>query len=287
MKNLNIVSFNLRLPAEIDGDNYFFNRLPLIVKTIRRRMPDIIGVQEATDASREALAKELPEYTLVGSGRNPDRHGEGVAFLFRKDKFELSDLCCRWLSNTPFTPGSRYEDSDQSPCPRFMLSALFVPKDTEIPAFRIYNLHTDHVGAEARMRASRDLLEAIRRDNENYAAPFLALGDFNEAVAEEAVGNDENVVAALGDVGNGHFHRAGAGAGKGEGNAAAVIQGAKVINKALVIGNKAGVTEGLHRAAHFLADGLHHGSGAGYHNENIFIHNLPPKNIFIGRITKP
>jgi len=179
MKNLNIVSFNLRLPAEIDGDNYFFNRLPLIVKTIRRRMPDIIGVQEATDASREALAKELPEYTLVGSGRNPDRHGEGVAFLFRKDKFELSDLCCRWLSNTPFTPGSRYEDSDQSPCPRFMLSALFVPKDTEIPAFRIYNLHTDHVGAEARMRASRDLLEAIRRDNENYAAPFLALGDFN------------------------------------------------------------------------------------------------------------
>lgn len=179
MKKLSIVSFNMRLPAEMDGENYFFNRLPLIKKTVEARKPDLIGLQEVTDASRDALAKALPDYTLVGTGRNPDRHGEGVAFLYRKDTLELCEMSCRWLSSKPFTPGTRYEDSDQSPCPRFMLTALFVPKDASVSPFRVYNLHTDHVGAEARLLASRDLLAAIESDNTLSPLPCVALGDFN------------------------------------------------------------------------------------------------------------
>lgn len=179
MKNLSIVSYNMRFPCEADGENYFFNRLPLIKKTILQRMPDIIGAQEVTDESRAALIKELPEYTVVGAGRNADRHGETVAFLFRKDKFELAELSNRWLSDTPFTPGSRYENSDQSPCPRVLLTALFVPTDPEMKPFRVYNMHTDHVGAQARVRASEDLLAAIERDNAACPMPFIVLGDLN------------------------------------------------------------------------------------------------------------
>ncbi len=179
MKNLSVVSFNMRLPAEIDGENYFFNRLPLIKETVLKRMPDIIGMQEVTDDSRDALEKALPSYTLVGTGRNPDRHGEGVAFLYRKDKFELCEMSCRWLSTEPMKPGSRYEGSDQSFCPRVMLTALFVPKDTEMSPFRVYNLHTDHVGAQARYLASKDLLAAIERDFAASPLPAIALGDFN------------------------------------------------------------------------------------------------------------
>ena len=179
MKKLSIVSFNMRFPNEKDGENYFFNRLPLIKKTIEARTPDLIGLQEVTDASRDALAKALPDYTIVGAGRNPDRHGEGVAFLYRKDTLELCEMSCRWLSSEPFTPGTRYGDSDQSPCPRVMLTALFVPKDASVSPFRVYNLHTDHVGAEARLLASRDLLAAIERDNALSPLPCVALGDLN------------------------------------------------------------------------------------------------------------
>ncbi len=179
MKKLSIVTFNMRLPEKSDGENYFFNRLPLITETILKRMPDVIALQEVTDEARDALERALPAYTMLGAGRYADRHGEGVAFLYRKEKLELCEMSCRWLSTEPFTPGSRYEGSDQSDCPRVMLTALFVPKDKDISPFRIYNLHTDHAGAEARVLASRDLLEAIARDNAASSLPCIALGDLN------------------------------------------------------------------------------------------------------------
>ncbi len=179
MKKLSIVTFNMRLPAKSDGENYFFNRLSLITETILKRMPDVIALQEVTDESRDALERALPAYTMLGTGRNADRHGEGVAFLYRKERLELCEMSCRWLSSDPFTPGTRYEGSDQSGCPRVMLTALFVPKDPEISPFRVYNLHTDHVGAEARVLASKDLLAAIERDSAAASLPFIVLGDLN------------------------------------------------------------------------------------------------------------
>ena len=181
MKELSIVTFNMRFPCEADGENYYTHRIPFIKEAIEKRMPDVIAAQEVTDEFRLALIKALPDYTVVGAGRMPDRHGEGVAFLFRKDKLELSDLRTEWLSDTPAVPGSRYEESDQSYVPRVMLSATFVPYDTEMPAFRVYNQHTDHVGKEARYLSSKALLSAIKKDFEASPLPFVAVGDLNAA----------------------------------------------------------------------------------------------------------
>ena len=179
MKQISIVTFNMRYPNENDGENYFLSRIPLIKEVIEKRRPDVIAAQEITDEFRLALVKALPDYTVLGAGRMPDRHGEGVGFLFRKDALQLCDLRTNWLSDTPTVPGSRYKESDQSYIPRVMATATFVPFDTELPSFRVYNLHTDHVGKEARYLSSKALLAAIERDTEASALPYIAVGDLN------------------------------------------------------------------------------------------------------------
>lgn len=179
MKHLSIVTFNMRFPNKNDGENYYINRVPFIKEVIEKRRPDVIAAQEITDEFRLALLRALPDYTVVGAGRMPDRRGEGVGFLFCKDTLQLSELRTEWLSDTPGVPGSRFEKSDQSYVPRVMGVATFVPFDMETPAFRVYNLHTDHVGKESRLLASKALLEAIRADRERDPLPFVALGDMN------------------------------------------------------------------------------------------------------------
>ena len=179
MKQYSIVTFNMRFPNEADGENYYLYRVPFIKEVVEKRRPDVIACQEVTDEFRLALVKALPDYTVVGAGRMPDRHGEGVAFLFRKDSLELSELRTEWLSDTPATPGSRYEGSDQSYVPRVMAVATFLPFEEGGQAFRVYNLHTDHVGKEARLLSSKALLASIEKDRAQNPLPFVALGDLN------------------------------------------------------------------------------------------------------------
>ena len=179
MKPLSVVSFNFRFPCENDGKNYFFKRLPMIAQAIEERKPDLIGAQELTDASRAALVAALDGYALVGGGRNADRHGEGVALLYRTDRFSIEELDTVWLSDTPHLPGSRYEGADQSPCPRVLLSALLVPHEEEMSPFRVYVAHTDHVGARARVLASHDMLARIGADAARERMPYILMGDLN------------------------------------------------------------------------------------------------------------
>lgn len=203
MEAIRIVSYNLRCPSQDDGENFFLNRMPLIEETIKKRMPDIIGVQEATDLSRESLANALPEYVVVGGGRDVNRHGEGVAFLYRKDKFELTDLSTVWLSETPDVPGSYYENSDQSHCPRVLMSALFLPKDPSLSPFRVYNMHTDHQGARARLRAVEAMLSLAAKDNERAPLPQIFLGDFNaepDSAEMQPLMQNENYIDVTRDI---------------------------------------------------------------------------------------
>lgn len=179
--SLKIVTFNLRLALTEDGENCFFNRLPLIVAKIQKEKPDVIGTQETTDAMRQALLAALPEYSVAGAGRNTDRHGEGTPIFYRHERLAVSDLSTVWLSSTPHIPGTRYENSDQSYCPRVLVTATFVPNDPAMLPFRVYNLHTDHEGAKAREYASRDLLAAIREDTARDPLPFAVMGDLNAA----------------------------------------------------------------------------------------------------------
>ena len=61
-----VMSFNLRLPNQGDGINYWDHRRPLVASTIRYHEPDIIGVQEAFRRQLDEMMTDMPEYTWFG-----------------------------------------------------------------------------------------------------------------------------------------------------------------------------------------------------------------------------
>ena len=44
---IKVCTFNLRVIADVDGNNIFYNRKGRIADTIKEHSPDIIGFQEA------------------------------------------------------------------------------------------------------------------------------------------------------------------------------------------------------------------------------------------------
>lgn len=182
--HLTIVTFNLRMDNRSDGENFFFNRSPFILSTIIEQKPDLICFQEATPRILEWLRANLYEYTVVGTGRDRDLSDEANPIAFRKDKFELFTLDQFWLSPTPHTPGSRYEE--QSICPRICMSALLRFK-SDSSLVRVYNTHLDHVSEKARALGMKSVLEKISADSAAYDAPVLLCGDMNATPNEQCM----------------------------------------------------------------------------------------------------
>ena len=59
MAKLKVMSFNLRVEAQIDGINNLINRKGKILDVIATEAPDLIGFQEARDGTRAWLRDTL------------------------------------------------------------------------------------------------------------------------------------------------------------------------------------------------------------------------------------
>lgn len=81
-----------------------------------------------------------------------------------------------WLSETPFVPGSRYQE--QSECPRVCTEVVLEDLE-EKKVFRLMNVHLDHLGAEARRLGLNQMLKKIEEELLLPDAPVLLAGDFN------------------------------------------------------------------------------------------------------------
>ncbi|MGM9637881.1 MAG: endonuclease/exonuclease/phosphatase family protein [Eubacteriales bacterium] len=172
------VTFNLRVATHHDRQNFFFNRTPLILKTIRKENPDILCFQEANDRMLEWLKVNLTEYTVVGTGRDSNLTGEANPIAFRKGMFSLFSLDQFWLSPTPDVPGSRYEE--QSDCPRIcMVATLKYQEGSEKRLMRVYNTHLDHISQQARLLGMDSILKRIGSDYDRMHLPLILTGDFN------------------------------------------------------------------------------------------------------------
>ncbi len=169
---IKVFSFNLRIISENDGINIFYNRKEGIIEAITAHAPHLIGFQEANDCMRDFLRDNLNDYTLIGCGRNSDYRGEGTPLAFRNDKFQLIRSESFWLSPTPNTPGSRFED--QSSCPRIATAAFLKPHGKGEP-FWLINTHLDHKSSSARVLGATMLCEYI----EEKGGRFVLMGDLN------------------------------------------------------------------------------------------------------------
>ena len=179
---IKVMSFNIRVRANIDGNNFQDCRKDKILETIRREQPDLIGFQEVQDVSFAWLRDALPEYYILGHGRDVGYKGEFAPIAYRKDAFSLHSFGEKWLSLHEEVPQSRLEGLDQSNCARVYCYAELIHKDCDTP-FAFYNIHTDHRGVTSRTVECALLLRHVHE----LGRPYVLTGDFNALPESECI----------------------------------------------------------------------------------------------------
>ena len=174
--DVRVMSFNIRFGTARDGENHWDNRCDFVVETIKAFQPDLLGTQETLKFQRDFLAKHLPEYEVLGVGRDDGKDaGEMMALYYRRDRFEQLDAGHFWLSETPEGIGSKSWDSA---LPRMVTWVkLKDRKAAEAAPIMFFNAHFDHRGAEARHQSS--LLVRKRAAAVAGGCRIVVTGDFN------------------------------------------------------------------------------------------------------------
>ena len=179
---LTVMSFNIRYGTASDGDNHWTLRREFLVDVVRKADADLVGLQEALDAQIAALLQALPQYGLVGVGRDDGRtRGEYAAILYRRDRFRVSDAATFWFSETPEVVASR---SWGNRITRICTWARFVDRDGQ--AFWLYNVHLDHESQPSRERSTALLAERIAA-RRVPTEPAIVTGDFNAGETNPAL----------------------------------------------------------------------------------------------------
>lgn len=173
-----VATFNIRYASSRDrGSRSWGARSGLVVETIRKMNPDILGVQEALHHQFGFLREQLTDYEAFGVGRtNGATRGEYSSLFFRKDRFsrDSDEGGTFWLSDTPDQVGTR---SWGNSVIRICTWSRLVDQESGEGIY-VFNTHWDHRSQPSREHAAR--LVADRIDNRIHKhEPVVLLGDFN------------------------------------------------------------------------------------------------------------
>ncbi len=191
-ETLRVMTFNVRYPAVEDGDNVWEKRRDLVVETIRRHAPDVIGTQELFALQADYITGKLPEYAWFGIGRRGTHEDEHMGVFYRKDRLRVGESGNFWLSEEPEKPGSM---SWNVSLPRMVPWALFETTESG-KAFYFYNTHFAHREQDEQARTRSAELIAGRIGKLPAAVPLVLTGDFNTRPDSEA---HRRLMAALQD----------------------------------------------------------------------------------------
>ena len=172
--SLQVMSWNMRLDLASDGDNAWAHRSALFASVLRYEQPDLIGMQEVLDHQKRDVEAALPDYAVIGVGRDDGAAaGEYSPIFYRRDRFELLDSGTFWLSETPDTPSKGWDAA----YPRIATWGHFRDQESG-RTFWMMNTHFDHIGEVARLNSA----QMIRRWMAEHGAPdelTFITGDFN------------------------------------------------------------------------------------------------------------
>jgi endonuclease/exonuclease/phosphatase family metal-dependent hydrolase len=179
---LRVMTFNVRYPAQSDGPDLWEKRKDILVDTIRRHRPDLMGTQELFHLQGEYIVSKLPEYAWFGLSRRGNQQDEHMGVFYRRDRLKLLDSGNFWLSETPEQPGSIAWNMS---LPRMVTWGYFEDISNG-RRFRYYNTHFAHRAedTDARNRSAKlitDRIAAVRGDD-----PVILTGDFNADADTEA-----------------------------------------------------------------------------------------------------
>src|SRR5262245_54846231 len=106
MAILNVMTFNVRQMDGDDGRHSWEFRRDVLIDTIRRMQPDLIGTQELFMEQADYITAWLPEYRWFGRGRYGDTRDKHCGIFYRYSRFSLNATGEVWISETPEIPGS-------------------------------------------------------------------------------------------------------------------------------------------------------------------------------------
>lgn len=180
--DLRVMAFNVRLPAESDGPDYWPQRRDHFIDTLRDADADIIGTQELHKVQGDYIVQKLPLYAWFGVDRRGGHEDEHMGVFFRRDRLRVVDLGNFWLSETPQVPGSI---SWNHPFPRMVTWGLF-ERIADGRQFYLLNTHFDYRPEDREAR--RRMAEAVAAHIETLPAdtPVVVTGDFNATPDEPA-----------------------------------------------------------------------------------------------------
>lgn len=180
------------------GDSRFKCRIQAINALIREKEPDVIGVQEMTEAMKPYMTEIFRKYQMVGESRGSILTDEYSAILFRADRFELKNTATYWLSRTPSKRRSRLLFSQ---FPRIVTCAVLYDQ-AEDKTFSMFNTHLDHNLEPVRSAQAEILCSLIQKYQKGSFT--VVTGDFNAVVDSpplrilEKCGLKDTVTEAIG-----------------------------------------------------------------------------------------
>lgn len=173
---MKVVTFNIRYDGGGDKGNNFEYRKPYILRKLKEESPDIVCFQEVMDHVSLWLTDSLPDYIVVGCGRNEDLSGEAMTIAFKKDKFSLMALNHFWHSETPHVPGSCFPE--QSIFPRLCTECHLMDRKSK-KVIRVINTHLDHLSSIARRKELEFVMSTINPVSMYNESLTILAGDFN------------------------------------------------------------------------------------------------------------
>jgi endonuclease/exonuclease/phosphatase family metal-dependent hydrolase len=101
---LTVMTFNIRYDDGSDGPLGWRPRRAGAIETIRAHSPDLLALQEPTEAQAQDIAAAMPGWTMFGPSGEEWDDLDPPRGCFRTDRFFARDRGVFWLSDTPSIP---------------------------------------------------------------------------------------------------------------------------------------------------------------------------------------
>ena len=196
--SLLVGSFNIRYynNTKDTGESSWESRKDAVVKYVRTVRPDLLGFQEVRPTQAKALISGLSDiYGFYDIDRNTGKEissgatsGEGVAIIYRLDRFNVEDKGFIWLADDPDTLPEKTSEGTYcwgSGCRRVLLWVKATDKLKDNRTVYFFATHFDNYSTEARVEASKLSVKQIKKVTgiydlkNNSKVPIYLVGDLN------------------------------------------------------------------------------------------------------------
>lgn len=182
---LDVMTFNIRTANGRDGENAWPYRKDLVVETIERLAPQVVGLQEALGEQIAYLDAMLPDYRWLGIDRGLNGGvglSEATPIFYRYAELSPIESGNFWLTSTPDTPPLRRDGGRRRRGGgRIVTWARFYHRETGRQIY-VFNTHFT-LRRGQRQLDSADLV-ASRVAALPAGTAVIVMGDFNNTAGD-------------------------------------------------------------------------------------------------------